>query len=139
MYSITYPASWMKTDYLTSEEGKESMRKLLDTIVSPHEFNTFLQSLKREEVPEEEESIDWIPSLATDISNERMRVYHFGMGDSLAISMPESVIENEEGHVVRALTAEEGTVYNTYYINKPWRYIAVYGKKTEVNNEKEAR
>lgn len=113
-------------------------KKLLDTLVSPHEFKEFLNNLKSEHSTGEE-SEDWAPSLATDISNERMRVYHFGMGDTLAISMPESVIENEEGHVVRALTAEEGTVYNTYYINKPWRYIAVYGKKTEGNNEKEAR
>jgi hypothetical protein len=135
----------MKTDFLVNKKEKEDMKKLLDYIVSPSEFESFIKGLQEVpskvtvnltagDVDDEDYSLDDV----IDISDERMRVYHFSKGDTLHISNPETLVEEEDGHIVRAPVAAGGSVYNTFYINKPWQYIAVYSK-AEATNDKEEK
>lgn len=161
MYSISYPDSWMKTDFLVNKKGDTLiMKSVVDYFVTPSEFNKFLDSLKKHEIEaivtegsysrpdegkeflegvvqdtwdamEQEEKIfqeyTWTTEHVDDMRKFAAISYQYG-NHNILISNPITLVDTPEKHIVKSARVKGVSVYDTYYINKPWLYMVTYGE-----------
>lgn len=99
----------------------------------PDEDKEFLDAVVQDtwnELVNEENPLGgtWAVDNVDDMTKFAAISYQYG-NHQILISNPITLVDTPEKHIVKSERVKGGSVYDTYFINKPWLYMVTYGEQ----------